>query len=75
MRGELMPRAPEPIAAVGKHPVAGAIGGIGMALVCGLIAAAVTTPTVAVLMALMGLIIGAPGGAHVAESAEANWRI
>jgi hypothetical protein len=75
MRGELMPRAPEPIAAVGKHPVAGVIGGLGMALVCGMIAAAVATPPVAVLMALIGLAVGAPGGAHIAESAETDWRI
>jgi hypothetical protein len=59
---------------VGKHPVAGAVGGVGMALVCGFIAAAVSTPLVAVLMALIGLVIGAPGAAHVAESAEADWR-
>ena len=70
-----MPRAPEPFAAVGKHPVAGAIGGLGMALVCGAIAAAVATPLVAVLMAFIGLVVGAPGAAHVAESAEAKWRI
>ena len=75
MRGELMPHAPEPFQMVAKHPMAGAVGGIGMALVCGLIAAAVSTPVVAILMALIGLVVGAPGAAHVAESAEATWRI
>jgi hypothetical protein len=75
MRGELMPHAPEPFEMVSKHPVAGAIGGVGMALVAGLIAAVVTTPTVAILMALIGLVVGAPGAAHVADSAETKWRI
>ena len=70
-----MPRAPEPLEMVSKHPVAGAIGGIGMALVCGLIGAAVTSPTVAVVMALLGLAVGAPGAAHVADSAETDRRI
>jgi hypothetical protein len=75
MRGELMPHAPEPFEMVGKHPVAGAIGGIGMALVSGLIAAAVTTPIIAILMAVIGLAVGASGAAHVAESAETTWQI
>lgn len=70
-----MPHAPEPFEMVAKHPVAGAIGGIGMALISGLIGAAVTTPLVAILMALIGLAIGAPGAAHVAESAETKWQI
>ena len=75
MRGHLMPHAPEPFEMVGRHPLAGAAGGIGMAIVCGFIAAAVSTPIVAVLMALIGLTVGAAGAAHVAESAEASWRI
>ncbi len=70
-----MPRAPEPFEAVSKHPVAGAAGGIGMALVCGLIAAGASSPIVALLMALIGLVVGAPAAAHVAESAETTWRI
>jgi hypothetical protein len=70
-----MPRAPEPFEAVGKHPIAGAIGGVGMALICGLIAAGASTPLVAILMALIGLVVGAPAAAHVAESAETTWRI
>jgi hypothetical protein len=70
-----MPHAPEPFQMVGKHPVAGAVGGVGMALVSGLIAAVVSTPMVAILMAVIGLAIGASGAAHVADSAETKWRI
>ena len=69
-----MPRV-EPLAAVAKHPVAGAIGGVAMALVCGGIGGAVSSPEVAVLMGLIGLVVGAPGGAHIAESAESNRHI
>jgi len=56
------------------YPKAAAIGGALMALVCGGIGAATASPFVAVVMALFGFMIGAPGGSHIAESAESNNR-
>jgi len=65
---------PEPWKAVMMYPKAAAIGGALMALVCGGIGAAAASPFVAVVMALLGVVIGAPGGSHIAESAESNKR-
>ena len=66
---------PEPLKAVTTYPKAAAIGGTVMALLCGGIGAATTSPGVAMLMALLGFVIGAPGGSHIAESAESNKRL
>jgi hypothetical protein len=71
---DLLPR-PEPLNAVMRYPKAAAIGGAVMALVCGAIGAATASPFVAMLMALFGFVIGAPGGSHIAESAESNKRL
>jgi hypothetical protein len=71
---DLLPK-PEPLKAVMMYPKAAAIGGAVMALVCGGIGAATASPFVAMVMALFGFVIGAPGGAHVAESAESNKRL
>jgi hypothetical protein len=73
MRNAFLQR-PEPLTAIMRYPKAAAVGGAVMALLCGGIGAATSSPGVAVLMALLGLAIGAPGGSHVAESAESNKR-
>jgi hypothetical protein len=70
MRRELPLKSPEPWAAVAHHPIAAAVGGVLSALFCGYIGAAGANPTVGVVMAALGLLIGAPGGAFVADSAE-----
>ncbi len=72
---DLSLRRPEPLTAVMTYPKAAAIGGAIMALLCGGIGAATASPGVAVLMALLGFAVGAPGGSHIAESAESNERI
>jgi hypothetical protein len=69
---DLLRRKSEPLNAVMMYPKAAAIGGTLMALVCGGIGAVTTSPFVAMLMALLGFAIGAPGGSHIAESAESN---
>ena len=68
-------RRPEPVNAVMMYPKAAAIGGALMALLCGGIGAATASPGVAMIMALFGFVIGAPGGSHIAESAESNKRL
>jgi uncharacterized YccA/Bax inhibitor family protein len=68
MKGNLSLKRPEVLDAVIRHPVAGALGGVVMALLCAGIGSAVSSPTVALMMALVGLVIGAPGGAHIAAS-------
>jgi hypothetical protein len=75
MRKELPLKKPEPWEAVVHHPVAAAVGGVLSALFCGYIGAAGASPAVGVLMAAFGLLIGAPGGAFVADSAERANRI
>ena len=68
MKRELSLKRPEPLEVVSRHPVAGAVGGVVMGLVCGGIAVVVSGSGVAVLMTILGLVIGAPGGAYVAQS-------
>jgi len=68
-------RRPEPVNAVMMYPKAAAIGGALMALLCGGIGAATASHGVAMIMALLGFVIGAPGGSHIAESAESNKRL
>ena len=72
---EDLQRRPEPLNAVMMYPKAAAIGGALMALLCGGIGAATASPAVAMLMALLGFVVGAPGGSHIAESAESNKRV
>ena len=69
MRNELSLKTPEGLAAVAHHPIAGTIGGLLFAFVCAGIGAATAGPAVAVLMGALGLGIGAPLGAIVADSA------
>jgi hypothetical protein len=69
MRNELTVKTPEGLAAVAHHPIAGTIGGVLFAAVCGGIGMATASPAVAALMGLLGLCIGAPLGAVVADSA------
>jgi hypothetical protein len=65
-------KRPEPLNAVMMYPKAAAVGGALMALLCGGIGAATASPIVAIVMAVLGFVIGAPGGSHIAESAESN---
>jgi hypothetical protein len=65
-------KRPEPLNAVMMYPKAAAVGGALMALLCGGIGAATASPGVAIVMAVLGFVIGAPGGSHIAESAESN---
>ena len=63
-------RTVEPLEAVKKHPAAAMFGGVITAIFLGMMGTVGGGPVVGVLMAVAGAIIGAPGGAHVAESAE-----
>ena len=65
-------KRPEPLNAVMMYPKAAAVGGALMALLCGGIGAATASPGVAIVMAVLGFVIGAPGGSHIAESVESN---
>jgi len=63
-------RTVEPLSAVRKHPRAAMVGGAVSALALGVFATAVAGPLTGVVMAAIGAVIGAPGGAHFAEAAE-----
>jgi hypothetical protein len=60
----------EPLAMVRKHPMAASIGGLGTAIVCGLMGTLAEGGLVGAVMAAVGAMIGAPGAAHLAEDAE-----
>jgi len=66
MKANTSLRMVEPLSAVRKHPQAALAGGIVSAVVLGGFSALVGGPVAGVLMAA----VGAPGGAHLAESAE-----
>jgi hypothetical protein len=70
MKAKSSLRMVEPLAAVRKHPVAATVGGLCTAIICGLMGTLADGPTVGMVMAMVGVIVGAPGAAHVAESAE-----
>jgi hypothetical protein len=70
MRNELSLKTPEGLAAVAHHPIAGTIGGVLFALVSGGIGMAAASPAVAAVMGVLGLCIGVPLGAIVADSAS-----
>jgi hypothetical protein len=70
MKRQLSLRMPEPLNAVARHPVAAAGGGLITALVFGVIGADVSGSSVAVMMTLAGLAIGAPGAAYIAASVD-----
>jgi hypothetical protein len=63
-------RTVEPLQAVRKHPRAAAVGGVVTAILLGVMGTMIVGPGVGVLMAAIGACIGAPGGAHMAESVE-----
>ena len=65
-----MLKMPEPLSAVARHPAAAAMGGLVTALVFVVIGADVSGSSVAVLMTLLGIVIGAPGGAYIAASVD-----
>jgi hypothetical protein len=68
MKRDLSLKMPEPLAAVARHPVAGTLGGLAVALIFGAIGAMVSSSAVAVLMTVFGFMIGAPGASYVAQS-------
>lgn len=70
MRDRLLLKRPEPLDAVVRHPTAAAVGGVVTALIFAGIAAVVASPVVIVLMTLVGLVVGAPGAAFMADSAK-----
>lgn len=70
MKGDTSLRTVEPLVAIRKHPLAATFGGALTAILFGVMGATVEGGAVGALMALVGAIIGAPGGAHVAEAAE-----
>lgn len=75
MKRDTSLRTVEPLAAIRKHPGAATVGGVITALCFGAIGAAVDGGVVGVVMAALGAIVGAPGGAHMAEAAEEADRI
>jgi hypothetical protein len=70
MKANTSLRTVEPLAAVRKHPGAAVVGALVSAASLGGFAALVSGPAAALVMVVMGLVIGAPGGAHLAEAAE-----
>jgi len=60
----------EPLSMVKKHPTAAMAGGLFTAIACGLMGTLAHGATVGMIMAAIGAIVGAPGAAHVADSAE-----
>ena len=70
MKSDTSLRMVEPLAAIRKHPAAAMVGGAITAIVFGVMGATIESGAVGALMAVLGAVIGAPGGAHIAESAE-----
>ena len=70
MKSDTSLRTVEPLAAIRRHPQAAMVGGVVSAFVLGGFSALVGGSVAGVLMAAVGVIIGAPGGAHLAEAAE-----
>ena len=70
MKGDTSLRTVEPLAAIRKHPGAATFGGAFTGLVFGVMGATIEGGVVGALMAAVGIIIGAPGAAHIAEAAE-----
>jgi len=63
-------RTVEPLQAIRKHPAAATFGGAITGVLFGVMGATIEGGVVAAAMAIIGVIIGAPGGAHIAEAAE-----
>jgi len=70
MKGDTSLRTVEPLAAIRKHPIGATVGGAATAIVFGIMGATIESGVVGALMAALGAIIGAPGGAHIAEAAQ-----
>ena len=70
MKGDTSLRTVEPLAAIRKHPVAATFGGAVTAMVFGIMGGTIEGGAVGEVMAALGAIVGAPGGAHIAEAAE-----
>jgi len=63
-------RTVEPLHAIKRHPAAATFGGAITGVLFGVMGATIEGGVVAAAMAIIGVIIGAPGGAHIAEAAE-----
>jgi predicted lipid-binding transport protein (Tim44 family) len=74
MKGNTSLRTVEPLAAVRKHPMAATVGGLCTAIVCGLMGTLAEGGVVGMLMAAIGAIVGAPGAAHIADTAAEQER-
>ena len=70
MKSEASLRTVEPLEAIKKHRAAATFGGVFTAVFFGLMGAAGGGAEVGFVMAAVGAMIGAPGGAHIAEAAE-----
>jgi hypothetical protein len=70
MKGNTSLRTVEPLAVVKKHPMAATMGGLFTAIVCGLMGTLAEGGLVGMAMAAIGAVIGAPGAAHLADTAE-----
>jgi hypothetical protein len=74
MKGNTSLRTVEPLAMVKKHPLAATVGGLFTAIICGLMGTLAEGSVVGMAMAAIGAVIGAPGAAHLADSAEEDGR-
>ena len=63
-------RTVEPLHAIKRHPAAATFGGAITGVLFGVMGATIEGGVIGALMAIIGVIIGAPGGAHIAEAAE-----
>jgi hypothetical protein len=59
---------------VKKHPLAATVGGLFTAIICGLMGTLAEGSVVGMAMAAIGAVIGAPGAAHLADTAEDEHR-
>ena len=67
-------RTVEPLEMVKKHPRAATVGGVVTAALLGGMGMLGGGPGVALFMAAVGLCIGAPGAAHMADDADETGR-
>jgi hypothetical protein len=70
MKRDLSLRTPAPLGAVARHPTVAALGGVVTAFVFGVMGALGSGAAAAVVMALAGLAVGAPGAAYIAASID-----
>jgi hypothetical protein len=74
MKGNTSLRTVEPLSMVKKHPLAATVGGLFTAIICGLMGTLAEGSVVGMAMAAIGAVIGAPGAAHLADTAEDEHR-